>query len=128
MRERTCRAIGSGDLVRPSRSRVLNPQATATPIGKSRPFHYPDDLEVILRKISGAARLAIEETGSNMLYLIFGFLEWYETEDSELARFAPLLLLPVGLQKGDADVTGSIRYSIHHSGKTSPSMCRSTSV
>lgn len=99
------------------------PQPSAQPLGdrhtdrEIQTLHYPDDLEVILRKINSAARLAIEETGSNMLYLIFGFLEWYEADNSEQARFAPLLLLPVALEKGEADNTGSIRYSIRHSGE-----------
>ena len=36
---------------------------------------YPEDLDRVTRRIASAARTAIEETGVNMLYLIFGFLE-----------------------------------------------------
>jgi hypothetical protein len=39
---------------------------------------YPEQLDTLSRKISSAAKTAIEESGTNMLYLIFGFLEWYE--------------------------------------------------
>src|SRR5439155_19364961 len=49
---------------------------------------YPDELEATLRRIGGAAKLSIEETGVNMLYLILGFLEWYESDESERATLA----------------------------------------
>lgn len=38
-----------------------------------------------------------EEQGVNVLYLACGFLKWYESENSEIARYAPLILLPVEL-------------------------------
>jgi RecA/RadA recombinase len=36
--------------------------------------------------------------GLSTLFLGFGFLEWYESDDSETKAFAPLLLLPVRLE------------------------------
>jgi very-short-patch-repair endonuclease/preprotein translocase subunit Sec61beta len=79
-------------------------------------LHYPEELEAILRSISSAARLAIEETGTNMLFLVAGFLEWYESEDSKQPRLAPLLLLPVSISRQAADsATGTFRYSVRYS-------------
>ena len=49
------------------------------------------------------ARTAIEETGSNFLYLNIGFLEWYEDDESEISYKAPLILIPVTLEKGKVD-------------------------
>ncbi len=49
----------------------------------------------ILKNIYRAARNAIEESGANSLFLTIGTLRWYETQKSETARFAPILLLPV---------------------------------
>lgn len=43
------------------------------------------------------ARLSIEETGANVLYLALGMLKWFESEQSEQARLAPLVLLPITL-------------------------------
>ena len=81
-------------------------------------LHYPEELESILRKISGDARLAIEETGSNMLYLAFGLLEWYERNDVDTPHFAPLVLLPASLRKGDNDpATDTFRYAVSYSGE-----------
>ena len=81
-------------------------------------LHYPEELESILRSISSAARLAIEETGTNMLYLVFGFLEWYESEESNEARVAPILLYPVSLRRGTPDPrTRVYRYFVQDSGE-----------
>jgi Protein of unknown function (DUF4011) len=34
-----------------------------------------------------------------MLYLIFGFLEWYESDDSKQVHLAPLVILPVTIER-----------------------------
>ena len=79
---------------------------------------YPADLERQLRKIASVAKTAIEETGSNMLFLVFGFLEIYDSDDSDRAMIAPLLSLPVTLAKGNLDRdNGTYQYSVHHSGE-----------
>jgi Protein of unknown function (DUF4011) len=59
---------------------------------------FPDELESILEKISSDARLAEQEMGLSTLFLAFGFLEWYDSDDSDKKAFAPLLLLPVRLE------------------------------
>lgn len=43
------------------------------------------------------ARSLEEEQGISVLFLALGFLRWYESESSEVERFAPLILLPVDL-------------------------------
>jgi Protein of unknown function (DUF4011) len=53
-------------------------------------LHFAEHLNTLSRKIDDAARTAIDETGANMLHLSFGFLEWYESDDSDEPRFAPL--------------------------------------
>ena len=62
-------------------------------------LHYPERLDALSRKIGSAAKTAIEESGTNMLHLVFGFLEWYESNDSKQAHFAPLVTLPVTLER-----------------------------
>jgi hypothetical protein len=52
-------------------------------------------LDAIMEKISDDARLAEQEMGLSTLFLVFGFLEWYEAEDTTKRHLAPLLLLPV---------------------------------
>jgi len=81
-------------------------------------LYYPADLDRLCRKIASEARTVIEETGTNMLHLIFGFLEFYDSEDSEKPTLAPLLAVPVTLEKGAIDSdTRTYQYSINYSGE-----------
>ena len=85
-------------------------------LGQVQTLHYPNDLEAILRRISYAARTAIEESGMKMLHLIFGFLEWFESDASDQSHLAPLLLVPVTIEKGKADKSsGTFTYGIAYS-------------
>ncbi|MFH1707858.1 MAG: DUF3320 domain-containing protein [Planctomycetota bacterium] len=58
-----------------------------------------EELTKRLIGIDRAARLSLEESGANTLYLSLGFLRWYETETSTQERRAPLLLLPLSLKR-----------------------------
>ena len=46
-------------------------------------LHYPDALERMLRKRRSDANSAIQEKGTNVLYLAIGFLQWKQSVDSE---------------------------------------------
>ncbi|ERK17327.1 DNA helicase related protein [Pantoea sp. AS-PWVM4] len=81
-------------------------------------LYYPAELEAVLRSIHGKAQVAIEETGAGILYLSLGFLEWYESEDSDKARLAPLFTVPVTLEKGKLDPqAGLYRYHLRYTGE-----------
>ncbi|AKV04713.1 DNA helicase related protein [Labilithrix luteola] len=72
---------------------------------------FPSDLERSLTAIAADARTAVEEKGSEILYLVFGFLEWFESQDSPKSILAPLVMLPVKLRKGEPDrKTGAYRF------------------
>jgi hypothetical protein len=47
------------------------------------------------------ARTVIEEQGINTLFLTIGMLEWIEATDSAKALKAPLVLIPVSLERGE---------------------------
>ena len=64
-----------------------------------RALMYPDDLAKHCRKIEREATLAIEETGANMLFLVLGFLEFPDQRVSDKSFTAPLISVPVSLQK-----------------------------
>lgn len=49
-----------------------------------------------------AARSVLEETGTNTLFLSLGSLVWYETPTAPDRRSAPLLLVPVRLERPQA--------------------------
>lgn len=74
---------------------------------------YPDSLEAKVSDIYRLSRTMVEETGTNPLHLVFGFLEWYESGDSSKAHFAPLYTLPVALEKGSIDQsTNTYQYTL----------------
>lgn len=56
------------------------------------------------------ARMSIEETGANLLYLAVGMLKWYEDDSSQTARYAPIILLPVQLKRSSSG--SGYRYTL----------------
>jgi len=62
-------------------------------------LHYPNEMEKILTSIERDARTIIEETGSNMLYLVLGLLKWKEAKNSEEFNSSPLISIPIILNK-----------------------------
>ena len=68
-------------------------------------------LQSRLVSIHSLARTVREEQGINTLYLALGFLHWYEAPNSEEPRRAPLLLIPVSLERSSAKERFSLRYS-----------------
>ncbi|WP_419191538.1 DUF3320 domain-containing protein [Engelhardtia mirabilis] len=58
-----------------------------------------DELEKRLREVHRGARLALEESGAGTLYLALGFLEWRDAAAPERLLRAPLLLLPMELER-----------------------------
>ncbi len=68
-------------------------------------------LHARLLQLSNEARTYIEEQGLNVLYIALGFLHWYESDSSDKARRAPLLLIPVELRRSSATERFSLSYS-----------------
>ena len=61
-----------------------------------------DRLDVSLRRIEEQARETQEEQGVNALFLALGMLHYRESKDSEQVFRAPLVLLPVALNRTSA--------------------------
>ena len=59
-------------------------------------------LELRLRNTFRFAQTSLEEQGVNILYLALGGLQWYESDSSQDARWAPLILVPASLSRTDA--------------------------
>jgi hypothetical protein len=58
-----------------------------------------EELQKRLYYIHQQARLVFEEQGYTVLYLALGFLEWRESPSALQSRRAPLLLIPVELER-----------------------------
>lgn len=91
------------------------PPKAGGPTRRIQTLLYPEDLERVLRNIDRAARTAIEESGTNMLYLAFGFLQWYESDDSQQPRHAPLITMPVMLKR--IRHNQAFYYEVTHNGE-----------
>ena len=72
-----------------------------------------DALQKRLLQLMRAAKTAEEEQGVNILYLAAGFLQWYESENSDRLRESPLVLLPVALMRGERSSTRGKQATIH---------------
>lgn len=81
------------------------------PEGEDSPAHHDiylqtslgaEKLQSRLLRMYYDARLLEEEQGINNLFLALGFLEWFDPRVPEKSRYAPLLLIPVELQRTSA--------------------------
>jgi len=58
-----------------------------------------------------AARTSIEEQGVNTLHLALGMLRWTERDDTQKVYRAPLILVPVELERNDARDRFHLKYT-----------------
>jgi hypothetical protein len=86
---------GSAVIERRSADKVVQP--TGRPRLQTRLAH--NKLEKRLTKIYRDERTLEEEQGISTLYLALGFLKWFDSDQSEEPSFAPLLLVPVSLDR-----------------------------
>lgn len=56
------------------------------------------------------ARTFEEEQGVNIMFLTLGMLSWYEAENSDKERFSPLLLVPVELERSNAEERFKLKW------------------
>jgi very-short-patch-repair endonuclease len=61
------------------------------------------DLGARLLEVFRQSKTAFEESGAITLYLAIGFLRWFESESSDVERFAPIILVPVLLRRKTGD-------------------------
>jgi very-short-patch-repair endonuclease len=78
-------------------------------------LYYPEDLERYCRKLQREMKSALEETGAHMLFLVFGFIEFPENAPSDRTMIAPLISVPVIIEKGNLDgETRRYRYHLSY--------------
>ena len=70
----------------------------------------PEGLQRRLLDLYTNARTMIEEQGVNVLYLALGHLKWFEAGHSDTPRFAPLILVPVDLERKTASERFRLRW------------------
>ncbi len=105
-------AVSDGD-------RIRLPDDAAPTNGDFQPHHLdrklqtphgPEKLQRKLLALYRDARTVEEEQGVSVLFLALGFLRWREAAASSVERFAPLLLIPVDLDR--SGVRGRFRIAV----------------
>src|SRR5262249_8415053 len=95
------------------------PEETMTEDGSPDPRHLDLRLQTRLTSEHLQGRLLSiyydaltfeQEQGVSVLYLAIGFLVWYESPSSDKARYAPLLLIPVELERQTAASRFHLKY------------------
>jgi hypothetical protein len=72
-------------------------------------------METNLSGLLSQIRIGLSEMGVNTLYCAWGFLEWYESDDSDTPMLAPLVLL--ALQMKRILTRHTYRYSVESMAK-----------
>lgn len=67
-----------------------------------RSYQAPKALTKTLTSLYRSARLSIEESGANTLYIALGFLKWFEP-GKNFPHFAPIVLYPIRLERKSAN-------------------------
>lgn len=70
----------------------------------------PEGLQRRLLDLFQDSQTIVEEQGVNILYLALGQLKWFEAEQADTPRFAPLILIPVELQRKSATERFQVRW------------------
>lgn len=85
---------------------------------KLQTLHFPEELDRLVRRIQSEARTAIEESGVNMLFLCLGFLKWSDHNNSEVYNYAPLIMIPIEIDRDKVDArTGFAKFRLKYTGE-----------
>jgi very-short-patch-repair endonuclease len=79
---------------------ALNDEAVRRYVdSKIQTLFFAEDLDRKLSGLRNAAHVLEKDAGFNALFCAFGFLEYYDSEHSEEKRLAPLIFVPVALDR-----------------------------
>lgn len=70
-----------------------------------------DLLDKKILNINTEAETYFQEQGIDILYLALGFVSWYDSDSSDLERKAPLVLIPVSLNRNSAQERFKLTYT-----------------
>ena len=79
--------------------------------GQVRTGYTAAKLESRMTASYRAARTLLQEQGVNSLLLTLGFLEWFEDANSHTLKRAPLLLVPVSLERANVSERFHLTYT-----------------
>ena len=100
------------DLVRDNKLvRFTDAESKSTAANNIATAETPEQLDRRLLKTYYDANTLIQEQGVNTLFVALGMVHWYESDSSDIERKAPLILVPVQLERADVNSKFGMRYS-----------------
>ena len=90
---------------------ATEPPAEQQPDNRLQTSYEPGTLDKRLRNTLRFAHASLEEQGVNILYLALGMLHWYEADAGREARSAPLVLVPVTLDRNGPASRFTLRFA-----------------
>ena len=69
---------------------------------KLHSLYAEKDLSACLTKMYRSAKTSMEENGASTLYLALGLLRWFEGKRGSVARYAPIVLVPIEISRKSA--------------------------
>ncbi len=112
--------VSPANVDQPNGPSILQPEESDTDPNRSSPdladrlLQSDVPTERLQRKLLNLfydARTFEQEQGINILFLALGFLKWYEDDKSDVPRHAPLILVPVELQRSSVHARFRIAYT-----------------
>jgi hypothetical protein len=91
--------------------RFLDAKSKSTAKNRLRTAETAEQLERRLLKTYTDARTLIEEQGVNTLFIALGMVRWREAYSDDTERKAPLILLPVSLDRANVNAGFTLNYS-----------------
>ncbi len=67
--------------------------------GRIHTSHTQEELQKRLLEISRTDRVNLEESGANTVFLALGFLRWFEADESDIGNLAPIILIPLRIER-----------------------------
>jgi hypothetical protein len=107
-------ATGNGPVHRQFETWTMRDAASLDAKHTDRFLQTPYDDESLAKKLFRVyheGRSAVEEQGYTVAHLALGFLEWFESEDSDEPRRAPLILVPAELERVRAGEFSKVKWT-----------------
>jgi very-short-patch-repair endonuclease len=114
LREKVLEFRARGRAAAEEPSEVWSPRTSVESRHTDRFLQTPYDDESLSKKLFRVyheGRSAVEEQGYTVAHLAVGFLEWYESEESDQPRRAPLILIPAELERVRAGDFSKVRWT-----------------
>lgn len=91
--------------------RFLAAESTSKASNRLHTVEASEQLERRLLRTYYDANTLIQEQGVNTLFIALGMVRWYESDSSDVERKAPIVLIPVRIERANVNAVFTVKYS-----------------